>query len=776
MKLKALIFTILFTVLISSAFSWELIPGGGTSVSAYNENSTGERIILNLSYSGFWISQNSGTSWEAINDRIFPDVNLSTYSWVDCTIDMLDEEGDTIVIYTLGRIAYSLDGGESWERIFPPRGNVRDFKVDPDNHQHLYSMSNLYTSTGASFLVQSFDFGETWSESRIVDESGRDTGIQNFEISPNDPDLLYAASFALSDNSGNQNSGIYKSADGGLTWTSLFDIEDYREYFVNDRLEFNDILPLSNGDIIVILNETRTLRSVDSGLTWIVDDEALPTTHRVTNIVESTEFPGHVLAYDMSLTYSWGTYISTDFGASYTLFSSPITDQHVNTNRIIVNQNSNDIFLCSVGQGVLKSADGGINWIEAPSPESFGSQNHFEVNENFLSTRTLFSHVSKYFNLSDETWMPINDNSQAGTISIIQPFVQLSDGSLFTNSSSVEAESGEYNSYLSRSYDNAETWVNTSINDIPGDKGYVNKYFSDTISRLIIVGYGGSDFDFTHSVSIDTGRTWNTYDAPGNYRWGLMAQNDNYVYVGSPTDGDIFRSSDNSETWEAMNFPNADGLSDSQILIDPNSGNIYTHTRDHSYFYDGSWHHTSSMTFLALTLIPVEESDPILLAFSDDFLFYISYDNGYTWTHEESIMPYSDSINWGFPPTMEYDSFRDRVWVSTPFGMMYSNVGDLVSVDDPNGSVIPDEFEILTAYPNPFNNTTQITYKLKNPSDIKLKLYNIEGREVMDIFEGKKSVGEHSISLSSSTLATGIYFLKLESGSKTTVKKLTLLK
>ncbi len=175
-------------------------------------------------------------------------------------------------------------------------------------------------------------------------------------------------------------------------------------------------------------------------------------------------------------------------------------------------------------------------------------------------------------------------------------------------------------------------------------------------------------------------------------------------------------------------------------------------------------------------MIPNGDQQPTILALKQNWDLMISSDGGYTWSEENGYLNFEYCDQLCHLGQMGYDQWRDEVWISTGLGLMHSPIGELTSIDESSASLIPEEYEILTAYPNPFNGTTQITYRLKNRSNIKLKLYNIEGREVMDLFDGNKSAGEHTISLNSTTLATGIYFLKLNSGSETYVKKLTLLK
>lgn len=82
----------------------------------------------------------------------------------------------------------------------------------------------------------------------------------------------------------------------------------------------------------------------------------------------------------------------------------------------------------------------------------------------------------------------------------------------------------------------------------------------------------------------------------------------------------------------------------------------------------------------------------------------------------------------------------------------------------------------LRNYPNPFNPITTIRYTLKSAGNVKLTVYDRLGREIVLLFEGQQSEGEHSIEFNASTLPSGIYFYRLKTSEKTEVKKMVLAK
>ncbi|GEM_PF-5395496 len=82
----------------------------------------------------------------------------------------------------------------------------------------------------------------------------------------------------------------------------------------------------------------------------------------------------------------------------------------------------------------------------------------------------------------------------------------------------------------------------------------------------------------------------------------------------------------------------------------------------------------------------------------------------------------------------------------------------------------------LWNYPNAFNSSTEIKYYLPQEAEIKLEVFNLLGRKVDILYEGKKSKGYHIINWKAKDLPSGIYFCKLTSAGKSVIKKMTLLK
>jgi len=93
----------------------------------------------------------------------------------------------------------------------------------------------------------------------------------------------------------------------------------------------------------------------------------------------------------------------------------------------------------------------------------------------------------------------------------------------------------------------------------------------------------------------------------------------------------------------------------------------------------------------------------------------------------------------------------------------------------------PEEFALYQNYPNPFNPSTEIIFRLKKSSDVKLKIFDILGNEIKTLLDENKQAGSYSIKWSGEDnsgilVNSGTYFYRLSADNFTSVKKMILLK
>jgi hypothetical protein len=99
----------------------------------------------------------------------------------------------------------------------------------------------------------------------------------------------------------------------------------------------------------------------------------------------------------------------------------------------------------------------------------------------------------------------------------------------------------------------------------------------------------------------------------------------------------------------------------------------------------------------------------------------------------------------------------------------YSNV---IEVD----AGLPKVFALEQNYPNPFNPSTVMSYQLPVASNVSLKVYDVLGREVATLVNGRQEAGRYSVSFNAASFASGVYFYRLQAGNFVQTKKMMLVK
>lgn len=93
-----------------------------------------------------------------------------------------------------------------------------------------------------------------------------------------------------------------------------------------------------------------------------------------------------------------------------------------------------------------------------------------------------------------------------------------------------------------------------------------------------------------------------------------------------------------------------------------------------------------------------------------------------------------------------------------------------------NTNGIPTEYSLSQNYPNPFNPSTTITYSIPKSGDVTLKVFDILGREVLNLVNEYKERGYYSVEFTADNFSSGVYIYKLVSGDFTAQRKMVLMK
>jgi len=124
------------------------------------------------------------------------------------------------------------------------------------------------------------------------------------------------------------------------------------------------------------------------------------------------------------------------------------------------------------------------------------------------------------------------------------------------------------------------------------------------------------------------------------------------------------------------------------------------------------------------------------------------------------------------------DQYTTSVPPNNKYEIRPRSLGDLTQMTGiARGSEeLPASYALQQNYPNPFNPVTTIEFAAPAAGEVRLKVYDLLGKEVASVFEGRLEAGFHRFSFDGSRLSSGVYFYRVEAGGYTELKKMTLIK
>ncbi len=177
---------------------------------------------------GLWHTTNNGLSFTPLFDNeLVMGIGDIAVDWNKGTIWLgTGEVNSSRSSYAGIGIYKSKDNGKTWEYLgLPETHHIGKILLHPSNSDVAWvaALGHLYSSNKERGVFKTTDGGATWKQSLYVDEQ---TGAVEMEINPHNPDELYASTWnrirkAWDFSEGGKSSGIYKSSDGGSSWTRI---------------------------------------------------------------------------------------------------------------------------------------------------------------------------------------------------------------------------------------------------------------------------------------------------------------------------------------------------------------------------------------------------------------------------------------------------------------------------------------------------------------------------------------------------------------------------
>ncbi len=102
-------------------------------------------------------------------------------------------------------------------------------------------------------------------------------------------------------------------------------------------------------------------------------------------------------------------------------------------------------------------------------------------------------------------------------------------------------------------------------------------------------------------------------------------------------------------------------------------------------------------------------------------------------------------------------------------------IGSASYVEEQAKQIVPDEVR-LTSYPNPTRGQATIEYTLPEAQEVTLEVYDVLGRRVATLENGRRQAGRHTLRLDGGSLPSGVYFGRLQAGDETRTQKITVVR
>ena len=102
-------------------------------------------------------------------------------------------------------------------------------------------------------------------------------------------------------------------------------------------------------------------------------------------------------------------------------------------------------------------------------------------------------------------------------------------------------------------------------------------------------------------------------------------------------------------------------------------------------------------------------------------------------------------------------------------------IGTEEYVENEREAILPDEVS-LTIYPNPMREQATLAYTLPEATNVRITVYDVLGRQVALLENGRKEAGRHTIGFSGKRLSSGVYFGRLKTGNQTHTQKVTVVR
>ena len=484
------------------------------------------------------------------------------------------------------------------------------------------------------------------------------------------------------------------------------------------------------------------LYSSDYGNTWI--------NHDTTGFMEHITL--YSLAYNHRLIGGYGPYpfetgggivISNDKGYTWNYSNNGFMP---NTTVFKVASSGEDTYAGTEKDGFYKSTDYGDSWNPVPGSVTAADVRDITIDSEENIYAAIYGGGLSMSSDKGDTWKRINNGI---TNANFRAVVSDMNGVIFAGS-----EQGIF-----KSTDKGNTWIHTPVGN-----DFCYRLFGDRENHIYAFTAGTGIYRTT-----DQGISWIKADTgiATQHIYSFAQDSSGIMYAGA-FGSRIFRSTNNGSLWQQVYQGSLSDAVMFNITAAPN-GFIYAanynegvyRSTDHGDSWDLTRHGLTDWRVKALA------SDISGVYVSTEYEgLYKTTDNGVNWVKITGTLALTTVNNILIAKDNKmYFATDESVWKKNDSVTSLKNENQLIY-----------NYTLEQNYPNPFNPSTEIKYSIPSAAQVKIKVFDILGREVSILVNEYKEPGAYSITFDASNFSSGVYFYKLEAGSFSLVKKMMLLR
>jgi len=273
--------------------------------------------------------------------------------------------------------------------------------------------------------------------------------------------------------------------------------------------------------------------------------------------------------------------------------------------------------------------------------------------------------------------------------------------------------------------------------------------------------------------STNNGDLWENVGLISQNHRSIISNKDGYIYVGiakvDSSEAVVYRSTNNGSTWEKSD--NGIDIQTVYSLTENVNGDLYAGGYEAIYRTTNkgiSWQKTNLDSINASIYDLKANNNGNIFAAAWGGGVFITTDDGQNW----------HTINSGLTnltcKTLAINS-SGFAFVGSFQSGVFRSAQTTTSIAEGSNFLV-NSYYLYQNYPNPFNPSTIISFYIPKSDQVKLIVYNVEGKEIETLINTELSSGFHEINFNGSKLASDVYFYRIITSEFINTKKFILIK